>query len=240
MTGLQRHMLVGSDTFRVPGPLSAARLASHAKRALDSPSAWVPKRKKRGKKKSANRTRESSSQPPEYQSDHDSVEGSDGLLPESRFEIPVIKTKSGTIRPLGDPRSVPCYECIRSIANESFAKYPDRCYDVMHETRVGVNTQRSTCARKHVSPCVSRPGAEKEKESAPLRRLYQDASFVLAGYGSLHRKCSILGIIVLDSSLTKHLDLFQISWRRPLWRSVNHLQWKMALPWISNATTQFL
>ncbi|PCG93561.1 Hypothetical protein PENO1_082830 [Penicillium occitanis (nom. inval.)] len=54
-------------------------------------------------------------------------------------------------------RSVPCYECVRSITNESFSKYPNRSYDVKHETRIGVNSQCSTCVRKHVSPCLPIP-----------------------------------------------------------------------------------
>jgi hypothetical protein len=139
-------------TNPVLGPVSKERLEDRAKRALESPVGSVTKRHKKHKKKSAKPAPESPGVASEFSSEHEAED--DSASPSKfRLEKPVLKTKAGTIRPLGDVRSVPCYECIRSVTNDSFAKYPHRCYDVKHETRIGVNSQCSTCARKHVSPC---------------------------------------------------------------------------------------
>ncbi|EED14552.1 hypothetical protein TSTA_107590 [Talaromyces stipitatus ATCC 10500] len=164
-----------SGTFAVPGPVSRERLEEHVKRASDSLAVAVSKRRKKHKKKSAKSVSESPGLASEGSSDHGS--NSDAVSPsKSRLEVPVLKTKAGTIRPLGDVRSVPCYECIRSITNDSFIKYPHRCYDVKHETRIGVNSQCSTCARKHVSPCLPIP-AEFAKDSDAIY-----AAFELEGH----------------------------------------------------------
>lgn len=153
---------VGSDAGRIPGPLSSLRLEKFASRAHDSPAGTpvkrtiesplesAAKRKKKSKKKKS--AAESSAKP----ADGESGDESSAPVPEpkSRFVVPELRTKTGAIRPLGKQRIVPCYGCIRSITNDSFTKYPHRCYDVKHETRIGVNSQCATCARKHISPCV--------------------------------------------------------------------------------------
>lgn len=121
-----------------------------SKRASESPAESASKRtkleKKRDKKKRDKEKRRLLESTPES-------EASDDPAPDSRLQISVLKTKAGAICELGDVRSVPCYECVRSVTNDSFAKYPNRCFDVKHETRIRMNSQCSTCARKHVSPC---------------------------------------------------------------------------------------
>jgi hypothetical protein len=152
----------GSDADRIPGPLSSLRLEKFANRAPDSPAGSPVKRtiesplesaanrKRKHKKKKS--TTESSAKP----AGDESGDESSAPVPEpkSRFEVPELRTKTGAIRPLGQQRIVPCYGCIRSITNDSFTKYPHRCYDVKHETRTGVNLQCATCARKHLPFCV--------------------------------------------------------------------------------------
>lgn len=120
-----------------------------AKRGPESP--FAPAKRKKKKKKHSSAPSESSA----AQDDPTSGPESDAEAPStSRFEVPVLLNKAGAIRNLGSVRAVPCYECVRSFGQESIDKYPHRCYDVKHETRFGLNTQCSTCARKHVSPCV--------------------------------------------------------------------------------------
>lgn len=143
-----------SDPFRLPGPVSAERLAQQSKRSLESPLVSQSKRKKRSKKNRKRRGLDSSLHGSDSPNDSQSDIAETPQRAESRLQLPILLTKTGTIRPLGDCRVTPCYECVRSVANESFAKYPHRCYDVKHETRSGVNSQCSTCARKHMSPCI--------------------------------------------------------------------------------------
>lgn len=109
--------------------------------AVESLSDSVSKSKKRHKKKHAKRTKET---PVESELEDRPVFD---LTAETKLRIPSLKNKLGQIRELGDVCSVPCYECIRTISNDSFAKYPSRCWDVKHETRIGMNGQCSTCAR---------------------------------------------------------------------------------------------
>jgi hypothetical protein len=155
---------VGAGKLRLRGPLSPARFAelgtsapgsppeSAAKRPGESPLESAAKRKKRNKKKKKSAA-ESPTKPAGEESGNESSMETPAPKAESRFVVPELRTKSGAIRPLGPQRIIPCYECIRSITNESFSKYPHRCYDVHHETRIGMNSQCSTCNRKHVSPC---------------------------------------------------------------------------------------
>lgn len=66
---------------------------------------------------------------------------------------------------------------------------------------------------------------KKEKKHAPLRWLYHDASFILAGYGWPRRKCPcIWRSTVLDNWLTLNLDFAEDFWCRHRYQLVNRLQ----------------
>jgi len=115
----------------------------------------TPKEKRRKKRKSKGKKRDHESASESSSSSSDSEKETPKPHVTKRLQVPVLRGKDGTIRTLGGVRNVPCYECIKSLTTDSFAKYPNRCYDVKHETRFGMNSQCSTCTRKHVSPCNS-------------------------------------------------------------------------------------
>lgn len=84
------------------------------KHVPESPAESASKRKKR--KKKHNRSRVASPESPESGSAPDTESVREPPV-ETRLQVPALKTKAGTIPPLGDVRSVPCYECIRNVGN---------------------------------------------------------------------------------------------------------------------------